>query len=88
MKNSILNVLRHLSHHENANKLTLEKTMDRPVIIIDAPDLNDNAVKSMQIFLHELIMAFESHYYHQLKQQDMEWRTETSVPLTDDQVPF
>ena len=41
--------------------------MDKPVLIIDAPELNDEAVASVQGFLQELMLAFESHYYHRLQ---------------------
>jgi len=40
--------------------------MDNPVIIIDAPELSDEGVASVMAFLHEIILAFESHYMHQL----------------------
>lgn len=40
--------------------------MDKPVLIIDAPDLNDEAVASMQAFLLEILLAFRSHYHHRL----------------------
>ena len=40
--------------------------MDKPVIIIEAPELNDEAVTSVYQFLQDLVLAFESHYYLQL----------------------
>lgn len=40
--------------------------MDNPVIIIDAPELNDEGVANVRDFLHEIILAFESHYMHRL----------------------
>ena len=40
---------------------------DRPVIIIDAPELNDEAVANVRAFLCEILLAFESHYLHRLQ---------------------
>lgn len=40
--------------------------MDNPVIIIDAPELNDEGVANVMAFLHEIVLAFESHYMHRL----------------------
>jgi hypothetical protein len=40
--------------------------MDDPVIIIEAQKLNKEAAVGVLNFLHDLIIAFESHYYYQL----------------------
>jgi hypothetical protein len=41
--------------------------MDRPVLLIEAPILSDDAAASVMDFLQALILAFESHYYPQLR---------------------
>lgn len=41
--------------------------MDKPVFIIEMPDLDDKAVAGVQDFLWELVMSFESRYFHQLQ---------------------
>ncbi len=46
--------------------------MDKPVLIIQAPELNDESVVGIYIFLQELIMAFESHYFQQLREHHQE----------------
>lgn len=52
--------------------------MDKPVIIIEAPELNDQGVAHVRAFLHEIILAFESHYYHRLR------RYHCRLPLPDE----
>lgn len=41
--------------------------MDKPVLIIEMPELNDEAAVGLQQFLQELTNAFESHYLSQIK---------------------
>jgi len=41
--------------------------MDKPVLIIEMPELDDEAVMGLQQVLQELTNAFESHYLHQIK---------------------
>lgn len=41
--------------------------MDKPILIIDAPELCNEAVAGMQNFLQELMNAFDSHYYYRQK---------------------
>jgi hypothetical protein len=41
--------------------------MDKPVLIIDAPDLSKEAVEGVQDFLQELMNAIDSHYYFRRK---------------------
>ena len=62
--------------------------MDRPVLIIEAPELDDKALMSLQTFLHELTLAFESHYYTQLQRRDCLSATQTYDPIPEDQDPF
>jgi len=40
--------------------------MERDVLIIDAPELSDEGAASVNNFLQEFILAFESHYLCQL----------------------
>jgi hypothetical protein len=40
--------------------------MDKPVIIIEAPELNDEGVANVRAFLQEIIFSFESHYRRRL----------------------
>lgn len=41
--------------------------MDKPVFIIEMPELDDKAVVDVQNFLWELVSSFESQYFHQLQ---------------------
>ena len=41
--------------------------MDKPVLIIEMPELDDEAAVSLQQFFQELTNAFESHYLHQIE---------------------
>lgn len=41
--------------------------MDRPVLIIEMPELNDEAAVNFQLFLQTLMNAFENHYHSQIK---------------------
>lgn len=41
--------------------------MDRRMLIIEMPELDDEAAVGLQYFLQELTNAFESHYLNQIK---------------------
>lgn len=41
--------------------------MDKQMLIIEMPELNDEAAAGLQYFLQELTNAFESHYLNQIK---------------------
>jgi len=41
--------------------------MDKPVLIIEMPELDDEAAVGLQHFLQELANAFETHYLRQIK---------------------
>ena len=41
--------------------------MDNPVLIIEAPILDDESVVKIYDFLQNLIFAFDAHYYVQLQ---------------------
>jgi hypothetical protein len=41
--------------------------MDKQVLIIEMPELDDGAAVGLQHFLQELTNAFENHYLRQIK---------------------
>jgi hypothetical protein len=41
--------------------------MDKPVFIIEMPQLNDEQCAAVQDFLWDVIRAFEARYFHQLR---------------------
>lgn len=61
--------------------------MEQPVLVIDAPELSDEGVASVNHFLQEFIQAFENHYYNQILRYHKKCRDE---PLENDkdQLPF
>jgi hypothetical protein len=42
--------------------------MDKPVLIIEMPELSNESVVSILDFLQEIMNAFECHYDNQIKQ--------------------
>ena len=42
--------------------------MDRPVLIIEMPDLSYEQAAGIENFLHALINAFENHHHQQLRE--------------------
>lgn len=49
--------------------------MDQPVLIIDAPNLSNEAVEGVQDFLQELMNAIDSHYYFRRKYNEKSYCT-------------
>lgn len=41
--------------------------MDKPLLIIEMPELSDEAVIGIHQFLEEIREAFESHYFYQMQ---------------------
>jgi hypothetical protein len=41
--------------------------VDKSILMIEMPELNDKAIGEIHSFLKELVDAFESHYYCQLQ---------------------
>jgi hypothetical protein len=41
--------------------------MDKPVLILEMPELDDETAVTLQHFLQDLTNAFESHYLCQIK---------------------
>jgi hypothetical protein len=41
--------------------------VDKPVLIIDLPELSDEAVVGVRDFLEALMESFDSHYFSQLQ---------------------
>lgn len=64
--------------------------MDHPVLIIEAPELDDASIAKLHDFIHELLMAFEEHYYHQLRRRVCSEKVcENNLDhLHEDQYPF
>lgn len=63
--------------------------MEQPVLVIDAPELSDEGAASVNNFLQEFILAFESHYYCQLQRYHKRFRCEpTFNELAEGEDPF
>lgn len=62
--------------------------MGRTVIIVEAPELDEKAVAGVQDFLHELLLAFESHYYQQLKRMQQPASSNNENIILDGENPF
>lgn len=63
--------------------------MDRPVIIIEAPELDTQSVVNLLDFHHKLLLAMESHYYPQLQQHQASLPLVIKFePLDEDKDPF
>jgi hypothetical protein len=41
--------------------------VDKPVLIVEMPELSDEAVMGIYNFLQDITLAFESHYLHRLR---------------------
>ena len=50
-------------------------------IVIELPVLDDEAVEALQEFLWNLVMTFESQYYHQLQRCHRKLDAKTRDPL-------
>ena len=59
--------------------------MDNPVLIIEAPKLNDESAASIQEFLHALMSAIDAHYYQQITRH---YRNKTRCSYCEDVAPF
>lgn len=55
--------------------------MNKSTLIINVPELTDEAVAGLYDFLHEFILAFESHYYQQLQQYYQQSFTQDDDPF-------
>ncbi len=69
--------------------------MDSPVLIVEAPLLDDESTKNVYAFLQNLTLAFESHYYPQLVRGCRTNNTDHVIddaqgdqPFIDDDPPF
>jgi hypothetical protein len=60
------------------------------LILIDPPQLSDEAASEMLDFLYELLTAFENHYANQLRryQQSSEPPEPDLFEDFDDEIPF
>lgn len=52
--------------------------MDKPVFVIEMPELDDEQCAVVQDFLWEVIRAFESQYYHQLQRNHRKSQNDTA----------
>ena len=66
--------------------------MERDILIIDAPELSDEGAASVNTFLQEFILAFESHYLCQLHRYHKRLRDDSATPplneLAEGEDPF
>jgi hypothetical protein len=64
--------------------------MDHSVLIIEAPKMNDENIAKLHDFIHELLRAFEGHYYHQLVRHERSKKVceNHSHNFPEDQDPF
>jgi hypothetical protein len=44
--------------------------VDNPVLIVEAPILDDESISKIYEFLQNLTFAFDAHYYKQLRRYD------------------
>jgi hypothetical protein len=59
--------------------------MDKSVLIVEMPELSDEAVMSIYDFLQEITLAFESHYLHRLRRYHQDsFCHHTFNPLTEE----
>lgn len=63
--------------------------MDKPVLVIEAPELNDEAAAIVLDFLQEFINAFDVHFYHRLQRhKQLLHRARCSDEAADNEDPF
>lgn len=65
--------------------------MDKPIFMIEAPILDPDSATNSYQFLQDLILAFETHYYHQLKDYRKRHNVKDELlekPFLDDDMPF
>ena len=63
---------------------------DNGVLIIEVPNLTDDAALQLLDFLHQFMLAFESRYYHQLQRAYQQQSPDERLypNLSDDDNPF
>lgn len=65
--------------------------MDKPIFMIEAPILDPDSATNVYQFLQDLILAFETHYYNQLRcysQNNNVEEERVEKPFFDDDMPF
>lgn len=63
--------------------------MDKPVLIIEAPELNDEAATIVLDFLQDILNAFDSHvYYQRQRNKQLLHRTSCRKKAPEDKDPF
>jgi len=63
--------------------------MDKPVLIIEAPELNDEAAAIVLDFLQDILNAFDSHvYYQRQRNKQLLHRASCRNEAPEDKGPF
>jgi hypothetical protein len=63
--------------------------MDKPVLIIEAPELNDEAATIVLDFLQDILNAFDSHvYYQRQRNKQLLHRVSRRNKAPEDEGPF
>lgn len=63
--------------------------MDKPVLIIEAPELNDEAATIVLDFLQDILNAFDSHvYYQRQRNKKLLHRASCRNEVPEDKDPF
>ena len=68
--------------------------MDKPMLIVEVPVLDDQSATYVYQFLQDLTLAFESCYYKQLVRYrrncecDYDQDMQDGQPFFDDEIPF
>lgn len=68
--------------------------MDSPVLIVEAPILDDESAANAYEFLQNLMLAFDAHYYPQLQRhflavnQPNRHKQADQCSFDDDEIPF
>ncbi len=57
--------------------------MDKPILLIEMPDLSYEQAAEAEGFLHALINAFENHYARQLKEYYQKLEHEDDINIDD-----
>ena len=55
--------------------------MDKSILMIEVPELSDEAIVTIHDFLHEVVMAFESYYCHKLKRYYQQLSAQEEDPI-------
>lgn len=62
--------------------------MDKPILIVEAPELDDDAAARVYEFLQDLVLGFEAHYYTQLVRRERNRQVPDLQSNENDDEPF